>query len=347
MTPAAIRHFHERLHRWYKTHGRGDLPWRNTRDPYAIYISEIMLQQTQVKTVLERYYHPFLKRFPTLAHLARSDADDVLQAWQGLGYYNRALNMRAAAKACGASLPETPDALMALPGIGRNTAHAVCAFAHRKPVPVMEANVRRVLCRVFALPSPAEQELWDKAGMLLDRSNPFDYNQAMMDIGALACTRRNPSCGTCPLSSICKGKASPESYPAAKAKKQTPVRRKHIAVLVSGDGRYHATPRSSRFLNGLYHFTEVADTEQAVTYNRQKLPFSGAHKLGHVRQQYSHFTLEADVWLMPVARTTGNSWYEFAALRKLPMSMAETKILALIEQAKPAKPKTRKMRAAS
>lgn len=331
-----------RLRRWYKKHGRTGLPWRNTSDPYAIYISEIMLQQTQVKTVLERYYAPFLARFPTLAHLARSEADDVLQAWQGLGYYNRALNLRAAAQACGGQLPRTVEALMALPGIGRNTAHAICAFAYRQPVPVMEANVRRVLSRVFALPAPREQELWDKAERLLDRGHPFDYNQAMMDIGAMVCSRGSPSCGQCPLEAICEGKASPASYPAAKPKKAPPVRRKNIAVLRNFDGLYYAQPRTSRFLNGLYHFIETPGDEESITYQKQELAFAHAKPLGHVRQQYSHFTLEAAIWLMDVAHGEGNSWYPFSALQQLPVSMAETKILTLIEQAKHAKPESEK-----
>src|SRR5471030_2980369 len=173
-----IQAFHQHLHQWYNLHGRKQLPWRTTDDPYAIYISEIMLQQTQVKTVLERYYFPFLQRFPTLAALTAAPQDDVLNAWQGLGYYNRALNLHKAAKRCGEQLPGTAEALMSLPGIGRNTAHAIAAFGYRQPVTVMEANVRRVLSRIFALSCPDEKTLWDKAGALLDKGNPFDYNQA-------------------------------------------------------------------------------------------------------------------------------------------------------------------------
>jgi A/G-specific adenine glycosylase len=338
-SPAALKTCHRQLHAWYQQHGRKDLPWRNTTDAYAIYVSETMLQQTQVKTVLERFYHPFLKRFPTLSHLAKSDSDAVLQAWQGLGYYSRALNMQKAAQQCQGTLPDNAEALMALPGIGRNTAHAICSFAHHQPMPVMEANVKRVLCRVFALTDPKDKELWEKADHLLDTANPFDYNQAMMDIGAMVCLKRNPLCKSCPLESICKGRDSPESYPAAKVKKSVPVRYKHIAVLVNHKGQYHAAPRSSRFLHGMYHFIEVDQNNESITYQGKHIALDNGKPIGHVRQQYSHFTLEADVWLIP-ARDHGNSWYDFAALRQLPMSMAETKILALIEQAKPANPKT-------
>jgi len=312
------RAFHHHLHVWYCEQGRKELPWRQTPDPYAIYLSEIMLQQTQVKTVLERYYFPFLKRFPTLTKLASAKQDEVLQSWQGLGYYNRALNLHKAAKKCAGSLPQTAEALMSLPGIGRNTAHAIAAFAYRQPVAVMEANVRRVLARIFALEHPTEIDLWDKAALLLDKANPFDYNQAMMDLGALVCLKSEPHCGECPAQSICKGKASPELYPAPKIKKVPPVRRKHIVVLRNKDGQYFAEPRQTRFLNGLYHFKET-DNAPDGTY------------LGHIRQQYSHFTLEAEVWLAHAEKTKGKNWHSLKQLQKLPVSMAEKKVISLLQ----------------
>ena len=215
-----IRGFHKRLHRWYAAHGRKRLPWRGTTDSYAIYVSEIMLQQTQVATVMERYYFPFLKRFPTLAALAKAPQNDVLAAWQGLGYYNRALNLHKAAKGCKGILPQTVDELMALPGIGKNTAHAIAAFAYHQPVAVMEANVKRVLSRIFALKTPSELELWEKADLLLDASAPFDYNQAMMDIGAMICKKRSPLCNQCPAENICEGKPRPNPIRPPEAKKR-------------------------------------------------------------------------------------------------------------------------------
>jgi len=279
-----------------------------------------MLQQTQVATVLARYYFPFLKKFPSLAALAKAKQTDVLKAWQGLGYYNRALNLHHAAKQCRGTLPENVEALMELKGIGRNTAHAVAAFAYRQPVPVLEANVKRVLSRIFALSKPNDKELWHKAELLLDHKNPFDYNQAMMDIGAILCKRRSPLCHECPATNICKGKNTPEAYPAPKIKKATPVRHKTIVVPQNAQGRFHATPRTTRFLNGLYHFKEAASTPQK------------AIKLGHVRQQYSHFTLEADVYMKNSA-SNGKGWYSLAQLKKLPMSMAEQKILKMLQAA--------------
>jgi len=318
ISQARILGFHRQLHQWYAQHGRKDLPWRLTRDPYAIYISEIMLQQTQVKTVLERYYFQFLKRFPTLSMLASAKQDEVLQAWQGLGYYNRATNLHKAAKACDGALPGTAEELIALPGIGKNTAHAIAAFAFHTPVAVMEANVKRVICRVFALKKPTPDILWGKATQLLDRNEPFDYNQAMMDIGALVCTKRAPQCAACPANDICLGKASPESYPAPVKKAAAPIRHKHIIVLQNKDGKYFASPRTSKFLNGLYHFIEQEGGKKPK-----------GKKLSHIRQQYSHFTLRADIYLV-MDKGSGKNWYTLAQLNKLPVSMAEKKILTLL-----------------
>lgn len=309
--------FHRHLRAWYVKHGRKDLPWRNTDDAYAIYVSEIMLQQTQVKTVRERYYSPFLRRFPTIASLAKAKREEVLKAWQGLGYYSRAIHLHEAAKQCRRELPKTVDGLMALPGVGRNTAQAIAAFAHRQPVPVMEANVKRVISRIFALTRPNAAELWEKADALLDARHPFDYNQAMMDIGAMVCTRRAPKCGICPAAAICKGKSTPESYPAAMKKAAVPVRKKYIVVRQNAKGEYYAAPRKTRFLHGLYHFIE------------QDKPPTRMKHLGHIRQSYSHFTLEADVYLAK-AKGGGKYWHGTVKLKKLPFSMAEHKILRLL-----------------
>ncbi len=321
--------FHKQLHNWYRTYGRKDLPWRNTNDAYAIYVSEIMLQQTQVATVLARYYHPFLKRFPTLKALAAAKQNEVLSAWQGLGYYNRAINLQKAAQATGGTLPHDVDALVQLPGIGRNTAHAIAAFAYQQPVAVMEANVKRVLCRIFALKNPSPDVLWEKAAQLLDTKNPFDYNQAMMDIGATVCARRSPACTQCPASTICAGKSSPESYPAAAKRKKPPVRRKHIVVFSNRSGQYFCRPREGKFLNGLYHFTETAVDSKSVVFSGKPYKLASARAIGHIRQQYSHFTLEAKVHMIETSHN-GKDWYSLRQLKTLPFSMAEQKILRLI-----------------
>lgn len=322
--------FRGQLLAWYASHGRKDLPWRNTRDAYEIYLSEVMLQQTQVKTVLERFYGPFLARFPTLAALAEAPQDAVLSAWQGLGYYSRALNVHKVAKACADGLPDTVEGLLALPGIGRNTAHAVAAFAYRQPYAVMEANVRRVLCRIFALEKPTEAELWASAALLLDTAEPFDYNQAMMDVGAMVCTKRAPACALCPAEGICKGQDAPELYPAPKQAKAVPVRRETIWVLRNGRGEYYATARQSRFLQGLYQFAPTVAEADSLTVEGREYARDDAVALGSVRQQYSHFTLEADVVLVAAGGKGGKDWYAPEPLRALPVSMAEKKVMVLL-----------------
>lgn len=323
------------LHHWYKAHGRQHLPWRNTADPYHILVSEVMLQQTQVKTVLERFYQPFLNAFPTLTSLSKADIHDVLRYWQGLGYYNRAVNLHKTAQITAPVLPETVTALMQLPGIGRNTAHAVAAFAYRQPVPIMEANVKRILHRVFAKPALTEKELWNYAEALLDKENPFDYNQSMMDIGAMVCTPTQPQCLLCPLAGICEGKHQPEAFPTPKPKKVTPTRRKTIVVFSYKDTKgiqwYYMEKRESRFLHGLYRFAEY-DSGKPVTFYNHRYGSKQLQPLGNIVKIYSHFRLEADVYTASVEEKEGNEWYEASQISTLPVSGAEEKIYGLLKK---------------
>ncbi|MBN8530436.1 MAG: A/G-specific adenine glycosylase [Alphaproteobacteria bacterium] len=314
---------------WYETHGRHDLPWRLTRDPYAIYVSEIMLQQTQVATVRDRYYAPFLARFPDVKTLAEAPLEDVLKAWEGLGYYRRAKHLHAAARACGGAMPETVDGLMALPGVGRNTAHAVAAFAYRTPVPVMEANVRRVLRRVFALKEASEKLLWEKAAELLGNADPFIHNQAMMDIGATICMPAQAACGGCPLTSICRGKQNPASYDAKPAKKAVPVRSRLLLLVTDREGRIFASPREGALLHGMYAFPELEPEASQAMVDGEKHNIGNARLLGRIRQVYSHFRLEAEVRHLAMdARKRG--WLSPADLAALPLSRADRKALALL-----------------
>jgi A/G-specific adenine glycosylase len=205
------RHFQQRLSQWYRRYGR-DLPWRRTTDPYAILVSEVMLQQTQVERVLE-YYRRFLARFPTVAALAAASVDDVLTAWQGLGYYRRARNLHLAAQQIverhQGVFPETFEEVAALPGVGRYTAGAVLCFAFGKRAPILDTNVQRVLERIFvrrpaASPQAMQKRLWRLAEEVLPRgAEAWVINQAMMDLGATLCTARNPRCTQCCLHVIC------------------------------------------------------------------------------------------------------------------------------------------------
>src|SRR5947209_3349904 len=204
---------------WYRCHGR-DLPWRRTRDPYPILVSEFMLQQTQVATVVP-YYEKWLARFPTFTALARASESEVLHAWQGLGYYARARNLHAAAKLVmdrhRGRCPERIDETRKLPGVGRYTAHAIATFAFDQAVPIVEANSARVLTRLFDLRIPIDSSagqkiLWDRATSLVPKKNAVIYNSALLDLGALICLPRNPKCGICPVKNFCRSK-NPQSLP--------------------------------------------------------------------------------------------------------------------------------------
>jgi A/G-specific adenine glycosylase len=210
--------FQRRLLAWYRRHGR-DLPWRRTRQPYRILVSEIMLQQTQVHRVLPKY-REFLGRYPTMKALAAASVDDVRRLWYPLGYNIRPVRLHAIARESvaryGGRLPETADSLRRLPGVGRYTAGAILAFAHGRDVAVLDTNVRRVLGRVFLGPRRlsrlrGEKALWDLAEHLVPRGRGYDFNQALMDFGATWCTPRRPRCPPCPMRTFCATHRAPSA----------------------------------------------------------------------------------------------------------------------------------------
>lgn len=213
--------FKRRLLKWFRSEGR-DLPWRRTRDAYHIVVSEFMLQQTQVSRVQD-FYRGFLARFPTIGALANASPAEVREAWDGLGYYRRAENLSRLARIVverhGGAIPQDRDSLEALPGVGRYTAGAVASFAYEKRVPAVDTNVARVIGRVFPRAAgshgsrSAEQRLWALAGRLLprQRQRAWEFNQALMDLGALYCTARRPRCSECPVRPACRTGASQRS----------------------------------------------------------------------------------------------------------------------------------------
>jgi len=305
---------HQNINTWYQIHGRLDLPWRNTDEAYYIYLSEVMLQQTQVKTVLERYYTPFIERFPTLKALGEAPLDDILKMWEGLGYYNRAKNLHQTATLVD-ELPTDIDELIKLPGIGKNTAHAVAAFAFHQPVPIMEANVKRILCRLHKLKTPNDKQLWDIAYDLVDKVNPFDYNQAMMDIGATICLPRNPKCEICPLGDICKGEEEPTLYPTKK-KRIVPTREHNILIHVYDD-RVSLAQRKGKFLHGLWGFESV------------ETPLCAAEFIGEVSHAYTHFKLTCKVYLYYENSPEQIDYFSAEEIQKLAISKVDEKIVNL------------------
>lgn len=204
LAPPALRRFRALLLRWFDREKRS-LPWRGERDPYRILVSEVMLQQTRVAVVKQRYLE-FIRRFPTPQSLARAREQSVLAAWSGLGYYRRARSLRAAARQIqsAAKFPSTASTLASLPGVGRYTAAAVASIAFGEPVPVLDGNVKRVLQRLLGFADEQHPErLWQVAGALLQRNRPGDFNQAMMELGALVCLPGRPLCESCPVASLC------------------------------------------------------------------------------------------------------------------------------------------------
>lgn len=316
--PRMYEALYHRLHDWYQRHGRHHLPWRQTSDPYRIWVSEVMLQQTQVQTVLQRFYFPFLERFPTLQSLADAALDDVLKQWEGLGYYTRARHLHKAAQMCAPFMPETPKELQALPGIGKNTAHAIASFAYKTPVPLLDANVKRILYRFFGRRQADEKTLWKLSYTLFDPLNPFDFNQAMMDIGATLCLPKEANCQNCPLMEECKGsRTDPLRYPQKKEQKKPPIRKRHILVYAH-DGRFGLAQRRGKFLHGLWGFAEQEET-----------PSHSAVQLGVITHTYSHFRLEATVWRVR-AQCDMLEYFTQEEIAALALSGADHKVMALL-----------------
>ncbi|HXK08621.1 MAG TPA: A/G-specific adenine glycosylase [Vicinamibacteria bacterium] len=240
MGGSAIRHA---LLGWYDRNRR-DLPWRRTRDPYRIWIAEVMLQQTTVRAATP-YYEAFLKRFPTLQSLAEEPEEEVVGAWSGLGYYHRARNLHRGAQHVAerhaGRFPRTIEAALAVPGVGLYTASAILSIAHGQALPVVDGNVRRVLARLLALRGPEYRRdgpYYNRAEELLDRERPGDWNQALMELGATVCTPRKPACEVCPLRSTCRARALGivGELPEGRARR-APVDVRVAAALVESDGR--------------------------------------------------------------------------------------------------------------
>ncbi|HMN21632.1 MAG TPA: A/G-specific adenine glycosylase [Ottowia sp.] len=263
--------FSARIIRWWRVRGRRDLPWQGTRDPYRVWLSEIMLQQTQVATV-QAYYARFLQRFPDVGALARASEDEVLALWSGLGYYTRARNLHRCARevvAChGGRFPALAAELEQLPGIGRSTAAAIAAFCHGERQAILDGNVRRVLARVFAIGddlgrAPSLRALWQRAEDLLPRARLRQampaYTQGLMDLGATICLPRQPACARCPLADICRARAEghPERYPRRQPRPARPQVPLWLLCARDPAGRVWLTQRPARGIWARLHCLPV------------------------------------------------------------------------------------------
>ncbi len=268
--------FAEKLVAWQRRHGRHDLPWQGTRDPYRIWLSEVMLQQTQVAAVVP-YYERFLEKFPTVNDLARAEEEDVLRLWSGLGYYARGRNLHAAAREIARKgFPRGTKDIEALPGVGRSTAAAIAVFAFGERAAILDGNAKRVLARVFGVATPG----WDLAERHLPATGVAAYTQALMDLGATLCVRR-PDCARCPVSRRCIARREDRvaELPAPRPRKALPLRRATWLVLRKGDEVLLERRPSRGIWGGLWCFPERLDG------------FHGGRKLAPIEHGFTHFRL--------------------------------------------------------
>lgn len=359
--------FAETVIDWFETHGRHDLPWQDDPTPYRVWVSEIMLQQTRVGTVIP-YFLRFMARFPDVAALAAAKIDQVLHLWTGLGYYARARNLHKAARTVveeyGGRFPVTVEELERLSGIGRSTAGAILTLAHGRPAPILDGNVKRVLARCFAVAGypgsgKTRSELWALAERLLprrpdrgrtgsERSRIAAYTQGMMDLGATLCTRTNPDCPQCPLRHCCLARQGGETdrYPGKKPPRKLPVRSVTMFILQDSEGRVLLEQRPPDGVWGsLYSFpqTETQDGTQDGTPTLPaglaglRLANEAPSELPPIRHGFTHFQLDITPVRYFVARTApavADSgrwlWYSIADPEEVGLSAPVRKLLVAL-----------------
>lgn len=299
---------------WYQKHSRR-LPWRETDAPYPIWVSEVMLQQTQVATVVP-YYRRFMQRFPQIRHLAAADLQEVLKHWEGLGYYARARNFHRAAGLVisdyGGKVPDTWNEFRQFPGVGEYIAAAVLSLAFGQPYAVVDGNVKRVLARLYMLDAPVNRAASHKvfrktADVLLDRENPGRFNQAIMELGALVCKPAQPVCKNCPLSRFCRALRTRQvaGYPKREKRRPIPLYQIAIGVVLDEDRVLITLRPTDGLLGGLWEFPggkiKDAETPQAACIRELReevgLKVAVDQSLTRIRHAYTHFRIEADVFV--------------------------------------------------
>lgn len=351
LSPNFKSSFRKKLLLWYKKHRR-DLPWRRTQDPYRIWVSEIMLQQTQVSTVIP-YYENFLKKFPTLQKLARAPEEAVLAQWAGLGYYRRAKLLHQGARfilrELGGRFPENPESLKKLPSIGEYTAGAIASIAFHQAAPLVDGNVIRVYSRIFAKRGHAKEtqlkkQIWDLAGILVAPENPGDFNQALMELGAMVCRPNLPACGRCPVSSLCRAyeqgnpQVYPETPPAGKI-----IKLKRVAAVCERAGKVlFVKPKRARWFQGMWSLPHdywegnAAPEEVLKRFLREDLGIrlSRPQNLGSTHHGITHHRITTLAWR---GQTSGRprkgqhyeitKYFPIQALNKLALPSFDRKVL--------------------
>lgn len=333
------KRFAARLVSWYGKHQR-DLPWRrDAHDPYRVWISETLLQQTQVATVIP-YYRRFLARFPNVRALAAAPLDDVLKAWEGAGYYARARNLRRAAQEIvaryGGRIPQTVEELLTLPGIGRYTAGAIASIAFNRDAPILDGNVTRVLCRYFNVtddPTRAEtqRELWELAGELLPRGKAGQFNQALMDLGATICTPKTPSCADCPIHRGCAAQrlGIQEQLPAKRKRKTLPHHQVAVGIIWKRGKILIAKRFAKDLLGGMWEFPgghqekgeSLAQCVARELHEELAITVKVEKEFAVVDHAYSHFSITLHAfhcrWLRGRPRAIGCAAWKWVSPREL------------------------------
>lgn len=343
---------------WYDRHGR-DLPWRNppdVLDPYRVWVSEIALQQTQVKTVLP-YYQRWFDRFPTIADLAQADLQAVLKAWEGLGYYSRARNLHRAAQLVmerhGGQFPRTLAEAIALPGIGRTTAGGILSSAFNLPLPILDGNVKRVLARLIALPvAPAKalDRLWAASEAVVSLDRPRDLNQALMDLGATVCTARKPACLVCPWMAYCQAYQTnqQQQIPVSEPKAPIPHKVIGVAVIRNPQGQILIDRRPAEgLLGGLWEFPggkvepneSIADCIRREIQEELGIEIAVGEELIVVDHAYTHFKVSLHVHLCEHLQGEPQAiecdevrWVTLAEIDQFPFPKANTTIIEALKQ---------------
>jgi len=340
---------------WYKRSQRS-LPWRKTSNPYRIWISEIMLQQTQVDTVIP-YYHRFLKAFPTVSSLARAPLQDVLKVWENLGYYSRARNIHAAAKVIvekfGGQIPDNWEEIKSLPGIGFYTAGAILSIAYGKALPAVDGNVRRILCRLFTIRKPVDdareqKQLQNLAASLIPARHPGDFNQALMDLGAMICKAKNPDCSRCPVADLCQARRHnfQNVLPITRKSPAIPHRQAAAAVIRNSKGMLLVVQRpTSGLLASLWKLPDGfiksdEDMEKSLRRSvKEELGISIKPEihLVSVNHTYTHFRITLQAYECRLLKGTPKPigcqnwrWTSLTDLKKLPLSKIDRMVLAAI-----------------
>jgi len=322
--------FSKKIISWYQEHGRKTLPWQINKTPYRVWVSEIMLQQTQVATVIP-YYQRFMEQFPTIIDLANAPSDQVLHLWTGLGYYARARNLHKTAQIVRddyhGEFPTTFEQVLDLPGIGRSTAGAVLSLSLGQPHPILDGNVKRVLTRHFAVEgwygvSKVEKELWQLSTELTPADATSQYNQAMMDLGASLCSRSKPQCPLCPVHQSCIAHLEDRTkeFPHSKPKKKTPVKITNM-LIIEAQGQVHLIKRPPTGIWGSLHCFPEFESLQLMNDSLGDLIEQGElTALAPLRHTFSHFHLDITPYHLKLARLPDNIvmesqqalWYNLA-----------------------------------